>query len=548
MTRLLVGICAVVVWCSVTGCGNGPTDDSARHDPIDPGEDSNSGNNVDGDSADMNSGSSYAQATERSCGNGTVEEGENCDDGNRIAEICPYGALECEVCGESCLLISGATQFCGDGEVNGDEACDAGTDPPQKCDYGMESCQICTDACVFVSGETSFCGDGFVDTEFEQCELGCETCKYDREQPVFLQKHENFGGDLDLAQGQVLVGADHGDSPRAYLKTTFGSEAVPLPTETPNDTTFDHTVRFDKESEERLVVAHHHHSVHFWEKLEDGSWVEKEIIKAPVIRSNDFFGISLALCGDMLVIGDPWADDDAQGAVYVYRERAHGWNLIRTLISPNPFLGGAFGRSVDCLEDRFVVSEPAFSAQDPSFASVYQYEVTATEVGAPELVAKRSAVGENFGRPVALTRKLVLVGATGVNGYRGAVYAFRSNRDGFYWQEFSIHGETWDAFYLGTAIDVSQSRLAIGAPGHIFGAANYDNPLVVILDISSAPPKEIAVLRGPELDRRDRTEGFGDSVAIDGDTVIVGAPQARRYSDDPFDDLSVGAIYRFEIP
>jgi uncharacterized repeat protein (TIGR03806 family) len=47
------------------------------------------------------------------CGNSIVNAGETCDDGNRITEVCPYGAPSCTVCNSSCQSVPGLTTLCG---------------------------------------------------------------------------------------------------------------------------------------------------------------------------------------------------------------------------------------------------------------------------------------------------------------------------------------------------------------------------------------------------------------------------------------------------
>ena len=61
------------------------------------------------------------------CGNGLVEVGESCDDGNRATEACAYGEVSCRVCNALCQSVGGATSFCGDGSLDAAEVCDAGS-------------------------------------------------------------------------------------------------------------------------------------------------------------------------------------------------------------------------------------------------------------------------------------------------------------------------------------------------------------------------------------------------------------------------------------
>jgi cysteine-rich repeat protein len=70
------------------------------------------------------------------CGNGIVEAGEECDDGN---------TSNCDACSNTCTVVSG----CGDGVVCGGEQCDDGK---------TTDCDGCSATCTTESGLR--CGDG----------------------------------------------------------------------------------------------------------------------------------------------------------------------------------------------------------------------------------------------------------------------------------------------------------------------------------------------------------------------------------------------------
>ena len=112
-----------------------------------------------------------ASCIQTSCGNGLLEVGEACDDGNRITEDCPYGERECNVCNAFCEVEAGDTRFCGDGLLDPSETCDDGNTETEECEYGQESCQVCNDLCEFEEGITHYCGDEIID-ENEDCDDG----------------------------------------------------------------------------------------------------------------------------------------------------------------------------------------------------------------------------------------------------------------------------------------------------------------------------------------------------------------------------------------
>jgi cysteine-rich repeat protein len=92
------------------------------------------------------------------CGNGLVEAGEGCDDGNLVAT---------DGCTATCTVAT-----CGDGLVQaGVEACDDGNTVTEECNYGAASCTVCTATCESAAGETDVCGDGIVDAA-EVCDDG----------------------------------------------------------------------------------------------------------------------------------------------------------------------------------------------------------------------------------------------------------------------------------------------------------------------------------------------------------------------------------------
>ncbi|MBL9100339.1 MAG: DUF4215 domain-containing protein [Myxococcales bacterium] len=157
----------------------GPTSDPTSDPSSDPTSDP---------SSDPTSDPTETTIGPQNCGNGAVETGEECDDGNQSnADACVENCVAA-VCGDG-FVFAGVEQ-CDDGNSVPDDGCDnecASTtcgngvvDPGEDCDDGNLSN---TDACLN-SCQGAFCGDNFVQAGVEQCDDGnpsntdaCAACK-----------------------------------------------------------------------------------------------------------------------------------------------------------------------------------------------------------------------------------------------------------------------------------------------------------------------------------------------------------------------------------
>ncbi len=102
------------------------------------------------------------------CGNGVVDQGEECDDGN---------ADNTDGCTNFCKK-----NVCGDGSVySGVEECDLGSQNGKSCstaEYGS-TCSNCSTSCKFQLTQGGFCGNGVIDSgSAEQCDTAGDTSAY----------------------------------------------------------------------------------------------------------------------------------------------------------------------------------------------------------------------------------------------------------------------------------------------------------------------------------------------------------------------------------
>jgi len=142
-------------------------------------------------------------------------------------------------------------------------------------------------------------------------------------------------------------------------------------------------------------------------------------------------------------------------------------------------------------------------------------------------LAAAAADSDNFGYTVALDGNFAIVGAPGVDGDgtdRGAAYIFLKTQGGTdAWGQVKelVAGDTGDADYFGVAVDISGDYAVVGAVGENGTGTNMGAAYVFYRNQGGADNWG-QVKKLTASDRAD-SDSFGYSVAIDGDTVVVGA-------------------------
>jgi hypothetical protein len=239
----------------------------------------------------------------------------------------------------------------------------------------------------------------------------------------------------------------------------------------------------------------------------DPSFQHQAYLKASNTGGGDGFGLSVAISGDTLVVGAIGEDSNAtgingdqsnnstldSGAVYVFIHNGTVWNQQAYIKASNTGGGDAFGRSVTVSGNTLVVGAPLEDSnatgingdQDNFFANdsgaVYVFIRNGTEWSQQAyLKASNTDGGDEFGRSVAIAGNTLVVGAhledsnaTGINGDQdnflaidsGAVYAF--TRSGTEWsqQAYLKASNTGGGDSFGRSVAISGDTLVVGAIG-----------------------------------------------------------------------------------
>ena len=271
--------------------------------------------------------------------------------------------------------------------------------------------------------------------------------------------------------------------------------------------------------------------------------------------ANDEFGTSVAMYGDTIVVGAPEKDvnpndedDDAKGSAYIFTRPADGWaDMTETAALRGQSDGDRFGRSVAVHGDTVVVGAHEEGANDQGEAYVFT-KSAATGVwddwdnkeandATARLTASDRANGDRFGRAVAMDGDTIVVGAL-YNDYddtdgdtddnEGAAYVFTEPTGG--WGDNSDTPPKYTETAKLTASDGAEDdqfgiSVAVGGDTVLVGADGDDSNRGSAY-VFTKPPTSWTDAAGTDkrtiYDRRG-DDRFGNSVAVDGDTVLVGA-------------------------
>jgi uncharacterized repeat protein (TIGR01451 family) len=279
-------------------------------------------------------------------------------------------------------------------------------------------------------------------------------------------------------------------------------------------------------------------ATYVFERDEGGAWSQVKKLTASDGAVGDYFGDSVAISGDMLVVGAQHNAFDT-GAAYVFERDEGGtnaWGQVKKLTASDGAVSDNFGFSVALSGDTLVVG--AYGQSGRGAAYVFERDEGGTNAWGQvkKLTASDGALDDNFGASVALSGDTLVVGAYGKSSFTGAAYVFERDEGGTNaWGQAAklavSDAATNDRF--GFSVALSGGTLVVGSHGESsFTGAAY----VFARDVGGVN----AWGQVAKLTASDGTVGdlFGFSVALSGDTLAAGAWGKTSYK---------GAAYVFEL-
>jgi len=275
-------------------------------------------------------------------------------------------------------------------------------------------------------------------------------------------------------------------------------------------------------------------------------WTEQVKLTASDGATGDKFGRSVAIIGDTIVIGvqrDNTESGASSGSAYVYTRSGTVWTEQAKLTASDGVAYDRFGKSVAIDGDTIVIGahlDDTDSGSDSGSAYVYIRSGTVWTEQA-KLTASDGARDDLFGYNVAISGDTIVIGAYGDddNGeYRGSVYVYTLS--GIIWTEQAklTASDGGKDDYFGKSVAIDGDTIAIGADWGGTESGESSGSAYVYTRSGSAWTElfKLAASDGATFDY------FGTSVAVDGDTIVIGAP-----ADDNENGIDSGSVYNYVI-
>lgn len=282
---------------------------------------------------------------------------------------------------------------------------------------------------------------------------------------------------------------------------------------------------------ESPVAGPRRSGVHIFEKI-GGVWTHTAKLTVDEDQTNDYFGGSVDLSGNRLVVGAEGANvgmAQLQGAAYVFVKGPGGWALEDKLVGTDGSTYDLFAQSVAIEGDRVVVgcsgADNGLGSPYSDAGAVYVFERSGNDwLQNAKLTASAVAQYELLGRRVALHGDTIAAGAPGVrvngNVRQGAVDVFE--RVGGTWQYRSrvvaSDGEAEES--LGQqGLALTAERLYVGLTGNVVDGVPTGSVYSYRRDAGGQWYQAVRfeAFDGP------LAGSFGDWIGASGATVMVGA-------------------------
>lgn len=242
---------------------------------------------------------------------------------------------------------------------------------------------------------------------------------------------------------------------------------------------------------------------------------------------DDRFGRSVAMYGNVVVVGAPFDDPDGvdnAGSAYVFERDGTAWHLRARLTASDKQINSEFGATAAIDGSWILIGAPSNDAGTSGLTNsgaVYAFEMPNSGwtdmVETQKVTAPDAQEYASFGASVSISGDLAVIGAPDSNTFTGEAYIYNRDANGNWSRTKTFYGETVNDRF-GTSVAVSGSWVTVGAPLYD-SATNGDNiGAVYVYTDSGGSWAQSALVESPDLEK-----GFGFSASLNNDVAVFGS-------------------------
>jgi virulence-associated protein VapD/uncharacterized membrane protein len=259
------------------------------------------------------------------------------------------------------------------------------------------------------------------------------------------------------------------------------------------------------------------------------NWTQQVKLTASDGAAGDNFGVSVSISGNYAIIGamyDNIGANNQQGSAYIFVRNGSNWTTQAKLTDLDGLANDFFGCSVHISGDDVIIgARLADMGGIANRGAAYIYARNGILwIRQAKLIAADGTSNDNFGVSVSINGNYAIIGAdqdydVASNFYRGSAYIFV--RSGSTWaQQAKLtpkDGNSEDQF--GIAVSISGDYAIVGARLAETNSYEYQGSSYIFVRNGTSWLQQ-AKLTASDAEANDQ---FGASVSISGDHVIVGA-------------------------
>lgn len=258
-------------------------------------------------------------------------------------------------------------------------------------------------------------------------------------------------------------------------------------------------------------------SVYIYTRLE-GMWSQQAELFALDGATDEWFGRSVSISGDTVVVGASRDDDNGvfSGSVYVFKRDDGVWKQQAKLIADDGEHGDNFGNSVSICDDIIVVgASGADNTNGSNSGAAYIFTCDgSTWTQQAKLLPDDGAEGDSFGNSVSISGSVAVIGSYKDDGGAqdsGSAYIYSRSESKWIQQAKLVPNDLMGGDWFGRSVSVSGDTILVGAVKADACYVYVDNEGVWTQQ-SKLQPTDV-----------DTSNSFGISVSVNNDTAVVGA-------------------------